>query len=330
LKRTAQLIVVFLAGAASGLALERSLVVHHPAVVREQRFKGSYRLINPLLECDVAGDTLQSEELKPFEDSVARLVQQRTEEGAATSVSVYFRDLDTGAAFSINGDTRYSPASLSKIPVLIACLKRAETHPGFLAERYRFDGASDWNEVQNLKPEQVLTPGSWYSVDELLRRMAGYSDNNAWALLFQRFSTAELDAIMHDLGVEFAEGAEDIVTVNSYGRFLRILYNASYLSKGMSEKALEYLTLEDFPQGLAAGVPKGLTIADKFGERSSEGGRVKQLHNYGIVYYPGRPYLLCVMTRGRDFARLTGVISEISRAVYARVDSQLAAHGGSR
>lgn len=321
-------IALFVAGVVAGVAGADFFVAPTPASVHQQRARGNYRFINPLLECDIAGETVQSREITPFKNDVARLVEKLIRDGEATAISVSFRDLDTGVGFGVNNEQKYTPASLAKIPVLIACLKRAEANPAFLEQRFLFDGHEDLNADQNIKPARVMTPGQRYTVDDLLRRMMGYSDNNAWAILFRQLDVAELDGIMSDMGVDFDKGKdEDMVTVQSYGKFLRILYNASYLSKRMSEKALEYMTVEDFPGGLAAGVPAGMVISDKFGERATDGGRVKQLHNFGIIYYPGRPYLLCVMTRGGDLERQTGVIRRISREVYRQVDAHMRGGG---
>ena len=50
--------------------------------------------------------------------------------------------------------------------------------------------------------------------------------------------------------------------------------------------------------------------------------RTAQLHDCGIVYLPGRPYFLCVITEGRDADTLAEVIREISRDVFLAVATQ--------
>jgi hypothetical protein len=76
-----------------------------------------------------------------------------------------------------------------------------------------------------------------------------------------------------------------------------------------------------YPGGLRAGVPPAVAVAHKFGEWQLEEDvpAREQLHDCGIVYEPHRPYLLCIMTRGREFATLPGVIAELSRATYEEV-----------
>ena len=75
-----------------------------------------------------------------------------------------------------------------------------------------------------------------------------------------------------------------------------------------------------------AGLPKDVTIAHKFGEHVSGSNGVissVELHDCGIVYAPKKPYLLCVMTRGSDFDKLSGIIKSISNMVYEGVTEDL-------
>ena len=48
---------------------------------------------------------------------------------------------------------------------------------------------------------------------------------------------------------------------------------------------------------------------------------IRQLHDCGIIYYPNNTYLLCIMTRGKDFKQLESVIAGISKTVYEVVAS---------
>jgi hypothetical protein len=91
----------------------------------------------------------------------------------------------------------------------------------------------------------------------------------------------------------------------------------------MSEKALQIMTHAEFKDGILAGVPKDIIVAHKFGERMLPESDDKQIHDCGIVYYPRHPYLLCVMTRGKDFTSLKSTLATISRVVFTEVEQQL-------
>ena len=126
--------------------------------------------------------------------------------------------------------------------------------------------------------------------------------------------------IFNDLSPDGSTGEkalENFMSVYEYSRFFRILYNSSYLNNENSNKALEILSRVDFKSGLVAGTPANITVAHKFGER--ENGDEKQLHDCGIVYHPENPYLICIMTRGKDFDKLSEVIAELSKITYEEV-----------
>ncbi|HEX8923420.1 MAG TPA: serine hydrolase, partial [Patescibacteria group bacterium] len=123
-----------------------------------------------------------------------------------------------------------------------------------------------------------------------------------------------------DISAAAADPNGDIISVKSYASFFRILFNSSYLDNDMSEKALEILSTSRFKDGLIAGVPNGVAIAHKFGERQYLATGQKQLHDCGIVYpASSRPYLICVMTRGQDFSHMENSIKDISAAIYNEV-----------
>ena len=109
-----------------------------------------------------------------------------------------------------------------------------------------------------------------------------------------------------------------------YSVFFRVLYNATYLSINHSELALKILGDTKFAEGLRAGVPEHVAIAHKFGYRRMDGALrdtpSSQLHDCGIVYYPNKPYFICVMTKGNNINDLKAFIGEVSEAVYRDVE----------
>ena len=114
----------------------------------------------------------------------------------------------------------------------------------------------------------------------------------------------------------------NVLTVQEYSRFFRVLFNASYLNSQLSEKALGYLAETDFKDGLLLAVPSLVQVAHKFGEYSDGEEYSKQLHECGIVYYPDHPYLLCIMTKGSSFEDTDKTISDISKTVFQEIDRQ--------
>lgn len=306
------------AGAGAGAAPDRRSFV--------ERREGSFRLVNPLLECDLADDVLRNRELIPFKEKVAAWVRGRITAGLAGTVAVYFRELNDGIWFGVGDTERFVPASLRKLPMMIAILKMAERPggQGLLDRAVTADLSRDYNLDQNVLPSGALTPGRAYPVRELVERMIVQSDNNAFTLLARVVDPAELDRVYGLLRMQRpgAAGDDAFLSVQTYASFFRILYNATYLSKDASEWALDALARSEFRAGLVEGVPAGVPVAHKFGEKSDAASGVVHLHDCGIVYYPTNPYLLCVMSRGTDFRALHDVVSGVSRLVWAEVDRQ--------
>jgi beta-lactamase class A len=159
--------------------------------------------------------------------------------------------------------------------------------------------------------------------------MIGQSDNNAAELLYDNLDTDFLNQVFSDVGLDFPPNKADVsfMTVKDYSYFFRLLYNSTYLIRPYSEEALKYLAESDFPQGIESGVPADTAVANKFGERTVYGDSSnttivdRELHDCGIIYYPEHPYLLCVMTRGKDFDQLTSVIDQIAKMSWSMAEN---------
>ncbi len=286
-----------------------------------------FKFVHPLLSCDVIENKKEIVEFQPLNELLQRQVQTEINGKQARKISVYYRGMTTGRWTGIHEDDLYSGGSLIKIPFLMAYYKFAETHPEILNERITYQGDFDESHQQKIPPAKTIKAGTSYSVTELIRRMIVYSGNNSTVLLMRHLDRAHLKNIFEDLHVP---GDQDVfrqwlVSPKRFAYFFRILYNGTYLSQTMSEKALDLLSQADFKDGLVAGVPPSIPVAHKFGEFTQQfpDGTIAStdLHDCGIVYHPEHPYFLCVMTEGVSQELLKGVIARVSKAIYEFVDS---------
>jgi hypothetical protein len=281
--------------------------------------KGS-RLTSPLLDVEFPEGMGVNYEPLPFRIKVDDYVKKQIQSGQATQISVYYRDLLGGPWFGINENLEFDPASMMKVMVMVVWLKRAEKKPQILNQVLTYNYPEDMRIMQSIKPLHSVQRGQSYTVNELLTYMMSYSDNNATRLLYDSVKQEEINEVLSGMDVDFRmKNGENALTVHGFSGLFRILYNAAYLNREMSEKALELLTVDDFPQGIVAGVPKGTVVASKFGE--AENGPIKQLHEFGIVYHPKHRYLIGIMTRGTEYSHLAQVIQGISRIIYQEVDA---------
>lgn len=309
-------------GAVAGFVLAGSIKTQEKTdeySYSEER-QGGYKFINPLLEC-VSGEDIGGVPGFNLDEDMEQLVDKIEKEDNSWHISVYYRDLKSIYWFGINEGEKFIPASLLKVPLMIGYFKLAENNPDIPTKKIKFEKESDAL-VPFFQPSKKIEVGKSYSADELIYRMIVYSDNEAKSLLLENFGTDILSKVFEDMHLDLELGSDEkvMVTVKDYSSFFRILYNATYLDRDYSEKALDYLSRSEFRKGLVAGVPKDTIVAHKFGERNINGQR--QLHDCGIVYHPVSPYVLCVMTKGEDYIKMSKIIKEISAWVYDKVDKK--------
>lgn len=282
-----------------------------------------YKFINPLLECETGSLGLGN---VSFESEIKKEIENGMKNNFPnTAYSVYFRNLKNGPWFGINENENFSPASLLKVPIMMAYFKQSEKDQGILDRKIFYQGVETMFN-QKVDPEKHIEAGKEYSVIELIERMIIYSDNEALLLLYQGMDKNYLNNVYTDLGIQMPDmtNAENMMTVKEYASFFRILYNASYLHRELSEKALEILSRVDYDDGIKAGIENNILVAHKFGERESRvnGGIVSQLHDCGIVYDEKYPYLLCVMTRGKNIQELAPSIKFISKIIFDKIEEK--------
>lgn len=321
-KITFFLIFIFLfAGLFCGIFIGKNLIkknVFHLKTVHEKGF----RFTNPLLYIELPEENEQG--ILQLKYELNTYINQAVNNNLAENISVNARLSSLFDWIVINGEEKYSPASLLKVPVMMEYYKQSEIDPSLFSSSIT-DNISDDNLQQNFKPQQQIEQGQSYSVDELVKRMIVYSDNDAEDLLTANMNEKDFDEIFDNLEINRIDykNQENSMDVITYAYFFRVLYNGTFLSPQDSEKALQLLTQTTFTQGIVAGVPKNITVAHKFGERKFADTGETQLHDCGIVYFPKNPYILCIMTRGKSFTSLETVLKQISSITYNFVKTHL-------
>lgn len=316
-------ILLLIVGIGIGVLISKYLLKSEVQSYTQIR-QSEYKYINPIVDIEPINEASKGEllVLQQSLDEIVREKRNNKETSDVTEVSIYYKDLNSGAWIGVNEKSNFTPASLLKVPIMISLYKRAEDNPSVLEEKLIYEPV-DKDTEQNIKPEVELKSGEYYTVDDLIAHMITYSDNNASYALEEVLTDEEFFKIFSDLGlgsIQDITTTEDYMSVKEYAGFFRILYNASYLNKEYSMKALELLTQTTFNDGIVSGVPEGIEIAHKFGERTLDNTYVKQLHDCGIVYHPQKPYILCVMTRGTNFRDMKAILKQISSTVYSAVD----------
>ncbi len=239
--------------------------------------------------------------------------------------SVYFRDFQKGLWIGINENDKYFPASMLKVALAIAVYKQSEDDLSFLTSKrvYTPELGRLISEIPFSSPTS-LKVGNSYEVKDLVKKMIVDSDNGAKDILLHETNEKVVQDVYTELGLDLPDDAVRYsISTRKYALFFRVLYGGSYLNRKNSNELLSLLSEVTFKSALVAGVPDTVPVSHKFGEAVTKEGKntVVELHDCGVVYHPERPYLLCVMTQGKDTDVLQKTISLVSKIVYEEVNA---------
>jgi len=268
-------------------------------------------LIRPILMVEEAKP---SQNLAGLNVSLNEIVNAGKQSGRIQSASVYVKDMENDDWIEVNDTEGYYPGSLMKLAVLITYLKKSEDDKRILDKTLTLE-KSVIAPGQTYKDE-VIKPAIPYKISDLLYQMIVRSDNFATLLLNRELDINDLNKLIHVLGLPKMDmhNANYTITAKDYSKFMRILYNATYLNEENSQQALSMMSHSGFKKGLMRELPENVIVAHKFGETVS--GNIRELHESGIVYTGTHTYLITVMTKGLRVSDLADEISEISSKVY--------------
>ena len=147
--------------------------------------------------------------------------------------------------------------------------------------------------------------GTTLTIEKFLEQSLINSDNTAHFVLLRNIDAGELEDVYVHLGMDDIIEAlkkspnkkaeeDNRMTAKRYSIFFRSLYNATYLDQHYSQLFLKILA--NAPRDLLGkGIPDNIPFVHKTGIRADEAVRADS----GIVYVPGRPYLLTVMIQNK-------------------------------
>lgn len=284
----------------------------------------------------------------------AEVVQ--TDRGLDGVVGVALTDLTSGQQLLHNADQVFPTASVIKLAVL-AELYRQEQQ-GLAASSNKNDAAGAAKnarlaDLYTVRKEDLvadsdilggLTPGvSRITNRDLATLMVSVSDNSATNVLIERVGMENVNALLDSLGLKQTrlrrkmmdldaakQGRENVSTPREMAALLEAIYSGKVLGKPLAQKSLAQKSLtDDFFKMLSSGrthykayfraggggIPDDVVIAEKEGEL--EGVRA----DCGVVFVPGRPFVLCVMTSYLADERAgEAAISRIAGAAYRTFD----------
>ena len=247
------------------------------------------------------------------------------------TMGVAILDLTDGRVFQLNSNHVFATASSIKVAILAELYHQQQqssegaTGTAKLTDLYTMDPR---DLVESSSIMAGLTPGVTRVTNrDLATFMVAVSDNSATNVLIERAGIQNVNALLDSLALHQTrlqrkmmdvkaaqEGRENISTPHEMMTLLASLYHNKVLSKPLTDDFFKVLGTpkeSDIPRY----IPEGVVCANKPG--SLAGVR----NDVGIVFVPGRPFVIAVMTaylkRERDG---DDAIAKIARAAYEYFD----------
>ncbi len=231
-------------------------------------------------------------------------------------------DLTSGDKILIHPDEVFPQASSIKITVLAELYRQAAAGKLKLTDLYTMQSS-------DLVPDSDimvgLTPGvTRLTLRDLATMMVTVSDNSATNVLIDRVGMENINATLDGLGLRqtrlrrkmmdlkaATEGRENVATPREMMVLLQAIYENKLFSKDLTQDFFKVLSTHK-ESALLRGLPPDVVAASKPGELEA----VRA--DSGIVFVPGRPFVICVMTTYlRDEKDGEAAITGITAAAYS-------------
>ncbi|MDU2063493.1 MAG: serine hydrolase [Sporomusaceae bacterium] len=210
----------------------------------------------------------------------------------------------TGDSLAINEAESFPSASMIKVPIFYEIMRQVAA------------GKLDLQESIPLKPQQVvggagilmeIRPTS-LTIEELANLMIVISDNTATNLLIERLGMAQINETMEQLNLaetrlqrkmmDFTAaqaGRENYSSPRDLVTLFRLIYDGATLPRSICDHMLSVLKRQQVRDKLPFTWPEEIPIAHKTGTLPGAE------HDGGILYLPGGPYIVTIMTKNLTF-----------------------------
>lgn len=223
------------------------------------------------------------------------------------SYGIYVYELISGYSFGINEDVQFTAASTNKVPLLMMVYSELERGSISMDELLTYQYIDYEGGTGNLQFEAI---GSSWTVRDLVYRMVKDSDNVAKNIFLRHFGIGNVQSFVDQLGVENVAILENLATPESMGSLLRGICENKVTSKPYSDEMLSLMIGTEFEDRIPRYLD-GIPVAHKTG--NWEGA----VSDVGIVYLPGRPFIICIYSEGTSSdGEAEETIASISRIVY--------------
>ena len=222
--------------------------------------------------------------------------------------SLYIKDLNSESEYVFNEDEKYYAASLYKIPIGVAALKKIQEGEMSFSDKINFLSV---DHVQGTGRISDYSYGTSFTLEKLLNYLYRDSDNSAQAMILRQIpqpgiyeaftfyqTKPELNSYYH----------HNIATVKDISIYLENILAKDYLNEDYKEKFLSLLYPTSFDNRISSYLYKNLVFAHKIGSWPGS------WHDCGYVYdnnYKNNKILVCLMNKDTNINDFNNVCKSI-------------------
>jgi len=276
---------------------------------RQWKLAGMPRITLPSFKTKrivIEADEKTKEEMDK-EDAVVSSFREKTR-NLSGIYGFYVVKLGNGSSYGYLEREVFEPASLNKLPVMVAMYMQAE------------QGNIDLETNYNLKQsDKVAGSGSLYSKPfgyeltyrDLVRLMGKESDNTSFnivrnilgkRIIVETITAAKMvDTVIFD--------GDQETTPYDIGTFFQNLWRGNLVSEESKGEILSFLKDTSYEAWLAEGIPDGVEVAHKFGRD------LHVVNDAGIVF-ADEAFVLVIMSKGVVEREADAIFPELAKAIY--------------
>jgi len=257
-------------------------------------------------------------------------------QASGAEVGYAFKDLETGQTLVINEKTIMHAASTMKVAVMVEVFRQAR------AGRFALDDTllvrNDFRSIVDGSPYSLnvlddsdasvyQAIGGNMTIRELMVKMITVSSNLATNLLIELVTPSKIMETLESLeikglrvlrGVEddkaFEKGLNNTTDALSLMKALEAIASGRAGRKEDCREMVEVLSQQTFREGIPAGLPPGVLVANKTGQ-------IDRLDHDAAIIYPSlagrKPLVLVILSRGlEDHKAAASLIASLAHLTY--------------
>ena len=231
----------------------------------------------------------------------------------------YYKNLVTGTGFGIREDEVYGAASIIKFPLFLHILAECDKGNMSLDDRIVTEES---DKVPSCGALNMFTGPIETDIRTLCRLMICISDNTATNRLIRHCGFEAIDKGFVEMGLErtkirrrlfdaaaSAKGIFNAISPGELGRLLEKLYRGEFVSRKVSDYAIEVLSEQQIGHKLGGKLGEDVMIAHKTGEDTNLS------NDIGIVY-ADRPFVICFTGHKTDVYRWEDLMRRAAYDLY--------------